>query len=76
MNKKWILIIVVVSFLGYPFAWIQERGNSIKTFDIFNYDFSYMFFDFAIWAINFFILFFICKLLSKKKWEKRETRKV
>jgi hypothetical protein len=58
-NKKRILLLSLFLAPWFPFMWIYEKGNLIKFYDVFKYNFSDMFFDFTRLAINFFIIFFL-----------------
>ena len=58
-GEKRIQLVSLFLAPWFPFMWIYEKGNLIKSYDVFKYNFSDMFFDFTRLAINFFIIFFL-----------------
>lgn len=59
-NKRILVCLVIAFIFGFPFSWIQYKGEKmISIFQVFNLGKNNLFFDFSLLAINAFIIFII-----------------
>lgn len=59
-NKRILVCLVIAFVFGFPFNWIQYKGDKmVSVFQIFDLGISNVFFDFSLLAINTLVVYLI-----------------